>query len=336
MKKLILFLLLLLPLTIIAQDLEVVASASERFESVTNISVVGEFCKVNVIKGEAVSVIGELKANKKLEGYAITFKEETGGLKINVQKPESGWTTHTGVVEITVPNGVNVDVVTTSGYITMNSIICSAISAQSKSGKIVVNNLEGKVILKSESASVKATALKGQLSILTKAGTQVVRNIDGMAHLSSDGGSISVEKVVGVLKTESTAGSQTIREVQGDVNLKTMSGVMKLSDATGNIQSLSAAGTLNLFDVSGTFNLVSTKGSIIGTRVKLEASSGFKTTEGKIKLKMNNPKEQLSFLCESENAYIVAFGKSKKKKLKMGSGAIVITGISTTGAQNYY
>ena len=335
-RKIIILLLMALPLTLLGQGLEVVASADEHFENISSISVDGEFCKVNVAVGEAVNISGELKADKKLEGYAIVFAEEEGELRVNMQKPESGWTSHSGFVDITIPHGVNISVVTSSGYITIDGISNTTISAQSKSGKIMADNIEGQVTLKSNSASVYANNIKGQLNILTKGGEQAVQNIDGSVFLSSSRGALLVEKVKGSLKTESSDGGQTIKEIEGDINLKTMTGAMKLSDASGNIQSFSASGTFNLFDVAGVFDLVSGKGAIIGTRVKLDASSDFKTTEGKIKLKMENPKEQLSFVCESENAFIVAFGKSKKKKLKTGSGAIVVTSVSTTGAQSYY
>jgi len=336
MKKIISLLLAVLPLTMVAQDLVVVATANESFNDVTSISVVGEFCKVNIIKGDSVGVTGELKANKQLEGYAIAFEENAGELKVNVQKPESGWTSHSGALDITLPNGVSVDVITSSGYITIDGLASQSFSAQSKSGKINANNLEGDVSLKSKSASVKANNIKGKLSLSTKGGAHVVRNVTGAVALSSSKGAMLVENIEGSLTTESTDGAQTIKQVNGDVKLKTMAGAMKLSKAKGNVQSLSAAGTLNLFDVTGVLSCVSTKGAIIGTRVRLEGSSSFNTTEGKIKLKMENPKEELSFLCESKHAYIVAFGKSKKKKLKTGSGAIVITSVSTTGAQSYY
>ena len=336
MKKIVALLFLVLPLTMVAQDLQVVASANEHFENITSVYVSGEFCKINIISGDAIYVKGELKATKQLEGYAIAFSEEAGELKVNVQKPKSGWTTHSGIVDITLPDGVNLNVVTSSGYITLNGISSSIISAQSKSGKIIADNLEGKVTLKAKSASVKVNTIKGQLSMSTKGGAQVARNIDGAASFYSGSGALLIENIKGALKTETTDGAQTIKEVDGEIYLKTMSGAMKLSNASGNVKSLSAAGTLNLFDVTGVFNLVSTKGAIIGTRVKLSESSSFQTTEGKIKLKMLNSKESLSFVCESEHAYIVAFGKSKKKKLKTGSGAIVVTSVSTTGAQSYY
>lgn len=336
MRNIYLLLLLLLPVTMQAQEMPLVAKANQSFANISSISVVGEFCKVDIKNGADINLTAELRAAKELEGYAIDCVEEAGSLKIEVKKPESGWTSHTGFIELTVPKGVAINVQTTSGYISLEGLSGADILAQSNSGKITANELTSNVTLKAKSASISAENIKGQLSMTTKGGENVVRNVEGAVSLYSSNGAMIIENVNGDLKTESTDGAQTIKEVKGNIYLKTKSGVMKLSNAEGTIGLLSASGTLNLFDVSGVFNLVATQGSIIGTRVKLTESSNFQTTEGKIKLKLLNPKEELTFECESEHAFIIAFGVSKKKKLKSGTGPIVLKATSMTGAQNYY
>ncbi|MCG8580960.1 MAG: DUF4097 family beta strand repeat-containing protein [Bacteroidales bacterium] len=335
MRKTYLLLLLLLPLSLMAQDMPVVASANKSFDNIASVKVIGEFSKVTVNTGNKLHVNAELKAAKELEGYAVNCTEEAGTLKIEVTKPESGWTSHTGFVDLTLPAGIVLNIETTSGYITLKGLTGADIVAQSKSGKILATDITANTRLQSRSASIKAENIKGQLSTKSKGGAHVVRNVDGATSLYSSSGEMIIENINGSLKTESTDGSQTIKEVNGEIYLKTKSGAMKLSDSKGSIGSLSVSGTLNLFNVEGVFNLVSTKGSIIGSRVKLSESSSFNTTEGKIKIKFLNPKEQFTFACQSDHAYIVAYGKSKKKKLKLGDGPIVITAISTTGAMNF-
>lgn len=335
MKKTYLLLLMVLPLLLKAQEMPLVASVNQVFENVTSVSVVGEFCKVDVRKGDKAGVTAELRAAKELEGYAIECSEVAGVIKIEVKKPESGWTSHSGVIELELPSGVALNIQTTSGYITLQGLTAADVLAQSKSGKIVAKDIAANVTLKSRSAAIKAENIKGQLSMSTKGGSHVVRNVDGAVSLYSSSGEMLVEQIKGDLKTESTDGAQTLKNVEGDIYLKTKSGAMKLSDSKGSVGSLSVSGTLNLFNVEGVFNLVATRGSIIGSRVKLNESSSFNTTEGKIKMKFMNPKEQFTFACQSDHAYIVAYGKSKKKKLKMGDGPIMVTAISTTGAMNF-
>ena len=329
-------LLLVLPFTIVAQDLIEVARVNDQFENINRIFVQGDFCKRSITQGDTVAVKGALKTNKQIEGYAIATEVIEGQLKVEVQKPKSGWTTHAGIIEVTLPDGIALEVVSSSGYITIKGVNGTSLEAKSKSGKIVAEQLQGEVSLHSRSGSIKVDAIEGPLSMSTKTGEQVARHIKGDVSMQSTKGALIIEDIKGGLTTVSTEGAQTIKEVVGDIQIKTMSGALKLSNATGHVQSQTGAGTLNLFDVTGVFNLMSTKGSVIGTRVKFLESSTINTTEGKIKLKLENKKEELSFMCQSEHAYIVAFGKSKKKKLKTGDGAIVITAVSTTGAQNYY
>ncbi|MBR8535988.1 DUF4097 family beta strand repeat protein [Carboxylicivirga sediminis] len=335
MKNICLLLLVMLPITLLGQEMPKVASVNQSFDNITSVSVIGEFCKVDIKEGAKLVVTAELQAAKEMEGYAVMCSEEAGVLKVEVQKPASGWTSHSGFVNLVVPAGIKLDVQTTSGYISLEGLSGADVLAQSKSGKIQANNIKANLTLKTSSASVKAENITGQLNISTKGGAHVARNVEGAVSLYSSSGEMIIENINGALKTESTDGAQTIKEVKGDVYLKTKSGAMKLSNAEGKIGSLSVSGTLNLFDVTGVFNLVATKGSIIGSRVKLTESSSFNTTEGKIKMKFINPQEQFTFACQSEHAYIVAYGKSKKKKLKMGEGPIVITAISTTGAMNF-
>ncbi|TRX71574.1 DUF4097 family beta strand repeat-containing protein [Carboxylicivirga sp. M1479] len=336
MKQIYLWLLLAMPLGVMAQDMPVVAEVNQQFENVVDVAIKGEFCKVNVQQGQSVKVTGKMSAAKELDGYAINCSNEAGVLKVEVSKPDSGWTSHSGAVTVTVPKGVKVNIQTTSGYITLNGLAGNTVLAQSKSGKIVASDIQGDVTLKAKSASIKVNNITGQVSLTSKGGEQVARNIKGALSLYTSGGNMLVENIDGSLKTESTDGSQTIKGINGDIYLKTKSGAMKLSEAKGSLGTLSASGTLNLFDYEGSLQLVSTKGSVIGARVKLTESSNINTTEGKIKIKFVNPKEELSFLCESQHAYMVAFGKSKKRKLKWGDGPILVTAVSTTGAHNYY
>lgn len=319
-----------------AQNLTQVFSANETYTGVKTINVTADFSKVLVEKGSAITLATELMANKDLEGYEVNVSQEADVLNIAVMKPKSGWTSHSGFVNLTVPDGVNLSVKSGSGYITVKGLTANNVKAEAKSGKINVSNVIGDYNLRTTSASITVENVEGKLVTKSKGGSQVVRQINGSASLVTYSGSILAEQINGVLSTETTDGTQTLKDVEGDVKMKTKSGALKLSDAKGTFYSLSNAGTLNLFNVNGVFDLNSTKGAVIGNRVKMTASSSFKTTEGKIKLKLDHDKSELSFLCESEKGMIVVYGKAKKKKNKFGKGPIVVTTFTSTGAQSFY
>lgn len=322
--------------TLSAQDLVKVFEAKKSFDGVNQVVVLGEFCKVSVNKGEAVTVDAILNAGKENDAYQVEMNQEGSILKVQVKIPASGWTSHAGSIAIVVPAGTNVEVNTTSGYIDLKGLDQGLFKAESESGKITVSDLNGEVKVKSKTAEIKVNNVKGKVSTYNKSGSQFVSHVNGEVVMSSYSGDLDVKHVNGKVFTETTDGEQALLEINGDVKLKTNSGNLKLSNSKGNVISTSASGSFKLFDVEGILTLQSTKGEISGSRVKLTASSSFTTTEGKIKFNFDNDRSELSYICESKNAYIALYGKSKKKKNKTGKGAIVVTATSTTGAQAFY
>nr|WP_321451147.1 DUF4097 family beta strand repeat-containing protein [uncultured Carboxylicivirga sp.] len=337
MRKLyMIFVLLMAITTVSAQGLQKVFEGSKSFEKVSGVKVDGDFCKVEFVKGDKVSVTAELSANKELDGYDVAMDVADGVLNVTVNKPASGWSSHSGFVTITLPDGVNIDVATTSGYITLTDFKSTTVKAESKSGKINVSSIVGNVELSTKTATIDVADITGEVETSSKGGSQTVRNIKGNAKIVSYSGSLIIENVEGNCAGETTDGDLAMKNINGEIKLKTNSGSMKLSDSSGNITTMSGTGSLNFFNVQGVFDITSGKGDVIGARVKFTASSSIKTTEGKIKLKLDNSKEELAFECESEKGMMVVYGKAKKKKNKQGKGAILITTYSTTGAQNYY
>ena len=90
-----------------AQDLVQVFEGSQKFEGVQAVKVLGDFCKVDIKKGNEVSVDAFLKASKQMEGYSVDMVVTDGVLNVTVQKPESGWTSHSGEVVLTIMDGRN-------------------------------------------------------------------------------------------------------------------------------------------------------------------------------------------------------------------------------------
>ncbi len=331
-----LFFMILATVSLSAQDLTKVFEAQKGFEGVNQVIVSGEFCKVVVNKGDAVQVEAVLSAGKQNDAYKVEMVQEGTTLKVEVKIPASGWTSHAGSIIISVPNQVNVEVHTSSGYIDVIGIGECVLSAESESGKITIDQMKGEAKLKSKTGSITAQNITGKLTTYNKSGQQEVSQVEGDVVLATYSGDLNARQIKGTVATESTDGAQTLLEITGDVKMKTNSGNLKLSNTKGNVNSVSASGSFKLFDVEGILNLQSTKGEISGSRVKLTGSSAFTTTEGKIKFNFDNDQSELSYVCESDNSFIALYGKSKKKKNKAGKGAIVVTATSTTGAQAFF
>jgi hypothetical protein len=320
----------------IAQSLPKIFEANKDFEGVSAINVKGDFCKVTFVKGDKVNVSAELMADKELEGYDVSMDLLDGVLTVEVKKPASGWTSHSGFVTLSIPDGLNLDITTASGYVTLRDFNNTNVKIETKSGKIVLANLLGDASVKSKSSTIAIDNVTGKVQTSSKGGSQTISNVKGSATVVAYSGAITIEQVDGYCKAETTDGAITLKNIKGDIKLKTKSGAMKLSDSKGTVNVFSGAGSVNFFNVQAAFDITSAKGAVIGNRIKFTASSTINTTEGKIKLKLDHKKEELSFLCESEKGMIVVYGKAKKKKNKFGKGPIVITTSSTTGSQNYY
>jgi hypothetical protein len=124
--------------------------------------------------------------------------------------------------------------------------------------------------------------------------------------------------------------------IKGNILAKSLSGSVKISVSEGAIKVQGSSGDVQLFQTAGVLDIKTTKGNQSGTRVSLSGNSKFSSTEGKIKMRFNMPKGSLKYQLLSEKAYIFALGKSKKKKLNIGDGSILVESSSTTGAQSYY
>ncbi len=124
--------------------------------------------------------------------------------------------------------------------------------------------------------------------------------------------------------------------IKGDITVRSISGPVKISLADGTIRIFGGMGDVQLFQTTGVLDVKTTRGNQSGTRITLTGDSRFTSTEGKIKMRFNMPKNLITYQLTSEKGYVFALGKSKKKKLNIGKGKIVVEASSTTGAQAFY
>jgi hypothetical protein len=320
-----------------AQTTSVVREAANEFEGIKTIKVDAQFSKIDIspIEGNKVQFSGKLISDKQDEAYQLVNSAADGILTIAIKYPAQGWTTHSGEVVLKVPAGVALDIVTTSGAVKLDGLADANVKVVSKSGSLDCTKSKGNIYLESITGAIRATDCSGNVSTKSKSGNQFITRAEGNINANSTEGEITLAQTNGKVQTESTTGKQSIGFHVGDVNSKSVNGSIKISEVKGNIAVISFAGPLNLFKTTGLVNLQSTAGDQVGTRVLLTGSSSFKTTEGKIKMQIDNKTDELTFNLLSESAFIQARGTSKKKKLKLGKGTIVVTGESTTGGQVY-
>ncbi len=320
-----------------ADELSLAFDKDMVFNDISTIRVKSYYSKVLIKRtnGESVRLRAILKSNKP-DGYSVETKITNRVLEVWVNFPQESWSSHTGELVFFVPDSVNINVVSTSGYCTVNEVNAHVINVVTKSGKIKVNKCSGSLILLSSTGNINIDEIEGDANIKTKSAALSVYHVKGDVISYSSSGMLSLNDIIGKVKTSSTSGKQEMDNIKGDILAKSMSGLIKISVSEGAIKILGSAGDVQLFQTNGILDIKTTKGNQSGTRINLSGNSRFTSTEGKIKIRFNMPKETITYQLVSEKAYLYALGKSKKKKLNMGKGSILVEGNSTTGAQLYY
>jgi len=307
------------------------------FNSISTIKVKSYYSKVLINKSSKKSV--KLKAILKStnpEGYSVVTKITNEVLEVWVNFPKESWSSHTGELVFCVPDSVNINIVSTSGYCTVNEVNARTINVVTKSGKININKCSGNLSLASTTGNINIDEIEGDANIKTKSADLSVYRVKGNVISYSSSGVLRLNDITGKVKTVSTSGKQEMDNIKGDILAKSMSGSIKISVAEGAIKILGSSGDVLLFQTTGVIDIKTTKGNQSGTRINLSGNSRFTSTEGKIKIRFDMPKGSLTYKLVSEKSYIFALGKSKKKKLNIGEGSVLVESSSTTGAQSYY
>ncbi len=308
---------------------------NDTLTNVKSLKIDGQFSKVEVVGStdNQLIVSGKLMSDKQDDAYQIIPENNNGDLSLSIRFPTQGWTSHSGEILIRLPEGLKLDIITTSGTIKLADVKNCDATVNSRTGNIEIANLSGNIRTSTVTAITRISNIKGNINTASKAGAQYIQDVTGEVNSSSTEGELRLTKVEGRVKTESTSGNQTMLQIQGPIVGKAVNGNIKISESSGEVVMVTFAGTMNIHNYKGVLNLQSTIGEQVGSRVTLTGSSSFKTTEGRIRMQMSNTSDELTFICKSATSFIQARGVSKKKNLKSGKGPIVITTESTTGGQ---
>ncbi len=320
-----------------AQDLSVAFEKDTTFKDISTVRVLGYYSKVTINRSndEKIMMHAVLKADNP-EGYGIKTITTNKALELRVSFPEQGWSSHAGELTLRIPDSVKVDIQTTSGYCTIYDISPGKLNISTKSGKINIDKCNGDMILASASGDIFLDEITGNVNVKTKTGDIQILRTKGDIITHTTLGNTHLNNIIGNIKTESTSGKQDMENIKGNIFARSMSGIVKVSVAEGDISVIGSTGDVQLFQTKGILDIKTTKGNQSGTRIDLTGNSTFTSTEGKIKMRFITPKDKLAYELMSEKAFVFALGKSKKKKLNIGKGNILVKAVTTTGAQSFY
>ncbi|MBP5365586.1 MAG: DUF4097 family beta strand repeat protein [Bacteroidales bacterium] len=321
------------------KPLKTMCETSKNIPNATKINVDCRFCKIIVNQSDSENTIsGKLEAMVEEEGYAINIAEAGNEYTVTVTVPE-GSASFAGEITLSVKPDVALNITSTSGYLDISGMSNCNITATTTQGKVTVKDCNGNMNIETKNGSYTIENVKGNMSFASSTGSITAENVDGNMSFDTPDGAFALTNAKGNLKCSTIAGTQTYSNIDGTLTIKGSSGSIKISTFTGTLNINTTSSPVNLYDVKADMHIKTTKGAVLGSKyITLTGSSDFETTEGKVNLRLQNTKEELTFALTSENskASLIAKGTSKNKKLNTGKGSIVVTGHSKTGAQIFY
>jgi len=168
-------------------------------------------------------------------------------------------------MNILVPSGFDVEIVSASGDVQLASILGAAeitsasgdveatgvggnLKIDVSSGDITVSGVAGKAFLSSASGAIEAHHLKGDASVQTASGDIVIAEIGGDLTAASASGDVTVEGVRGVVFS-GTSGSARFTAVRGGVTAAVASGDIEVGaspEAPANYEIRTSSGGIEL------------------------------------------------------------------------------------------
>jgi DUF4097 and DUF4098 domain-containing protein YvlB len=320
-----------------AQSLPVVFRKDTVFENISTIKVSGYYCKINVKKAYNNKLRTKVRLRAQSpEGYGLKSTITNKALELRVVQPQKGQTAHAGELTIYIPDSVNLDIQTTSGSCTVFDIAPKKLNISTKSGKVNINICTTNLLLATISGDIFLDEVNGSVNVKTRTGDIQILRINGNVITHTNLGSTRIETIQGNVNTESTSGKQHLAHITGNILANSVTGAIKISDTEGTIRILGSKGNIQLFGTTGILDIKTSKGNQTGTKICLTGNSKFTSTEGKIKMRFCEPKKGITFQLVSQKGYLFALGKSKKKKLTIGKGDILVEATSTTGTQTFF
>jgi len=172
------------------------------------------------------------------------------------------------VWNIVVPRGVNLDLVTFGGSITMGDSDGSA-TLRTTSGSVTVGQMRGKTAIVTQGGFIKAGDIGDSAELrITSAGSLEVGNVAGDADLHTAGGAITTGIINGKVTADAAGGAVYIKGARGEAMLKADQDIY-IGEAA-RIVANSAGGNITNTKVHGSF-----KGRTESGDIRLDAAGGW-------------------------------------------------------------
>lgn len=303
MRKILLFTLLLVGISSFSQD--ILASAELGAENIHELNLEASFVNVFIENGEKTYFKGVIYGNGEEGDY--DFKTDIVGstLVIKVVSANSGrfkWDWNNvkeSRIDLTIPYGVNIKVDNSSGDIKARGLRSSEATFKSSSGDIKLANVVGNLTIETSS------------------------------------GDIQIDGLIGDSRLASTSGEHELTNLKGNIKTKASSGDITISGFDGEIVARATSGDIKIRGGKGTLEVETTSGNIDGNEITLTGHASFDATSGNIAIDFTNHLDEMSFDLRATSGDLNVGQRSADKKLIVEGGGYRVTGVSSSGDQDY-
>lgn len=302
MKQLIGLVLMLLGVSASAQT--VLAFAELEAENVSEVRIDGSFVDVYVKNGDRVYFKGEINGDGDKGDYRFDTEIVGSTLVIKVIRERSnsswkGYSMKESRIDLTIIDGVSLDI-------------------DNSSGDIYVANL------RASESRIEATS--GDISL---------RSIVANLKVETSSGDIDIDGLTGDSDIESTSGDQTIANAKGDIETQASSGDIDIINFNGFIDVTATSGDVEIRGGRGRVRAQTSSGNIDGRGIELTGNANFKATSGDVEIDFENNINDLSFDLTATSGNLEVGNRSGSKRLIMDRGGYKVTGVTSSGDQEY-
>ncbi len=282
----------------------VLASAELEAQNIEEVRIEGSFVDVYVKNGDRVYFKGEINGSGDKGDYRFDTDIEGSTLVIKVlrEKSNSSWKGYSmkeSRIDLTIMDGVSLDI-------------------DNSSGDIHVANL------RASESRIEATS-----------GDITLRSIVANLKVETSSGDIDIDGLTGDSEIESTSGDQELSNIRGNIETRASSGDIDVVNFNGLVDITATSGDIEIRGGVGRLRVQTSSGNIDGRNIELSGNANFKATSGDIEIDFENNIGDLSFDLTASSGNLDVGNKSGSKRLMIDRGGYKVTGVTSSGDQEY-
>jgi DUF4097 and DUF4098 domain-containing protein YvlB len=233
-------------------NFELVNTQEIELDGITDVKILYSSERVSVSIGTTDTLIIKEYMSKNDSRYFAKITNSTNMVTIEHGRwPLSPFNTFKRSLQVYLPPSYRntMSIKTSSGKIEASSLFCSRLSIESSSGNISVDTIIADTInIKASSGKIDIGIVYGDISAETSSGNIHGERIQGNAKLRASSGAIVFGAIEGNVSAETSSGNVELNLVNGAVNARTSSGTIRctIGESAGDISLNTASGSVKL------------------------------------------------------------------------------------------